>query len=448
MTLPLDTIRDCLEGTVPSAVATCAPDGTPNVTYVSQVYFVDSEHAALSHQFFNKTRENILRHPRAAAIVVHPVTGAQFRIELEYEHTEESGPLFERMKAKLAGIASHTGMAGVFRLLGSDVYRVLDISAVLAGPGPTIPPPRRNTVAALRTFTEALASAGDLETLLGRTLEGLESSLGIPNAMILVAETSARKLYTVASRGYPRSGVGSEIPFGCGVIGVAAEQKVPIRISHMAAEYAYSQAVRESALREGITPDLETAIPFPGLAESRSQVAVPIVAIGQLVGVLFAESPEDLRFGYDDEDALAAIAFQLGSAMKAIEGVGEGHGPVASGGRPAAVATGKGIRVRHYPEDDSIFIDDDYLIKGVAGAIFSSLLGAYSSSRRQEFSNKELRLDPSLRLPDVTDNLEARLILLERRLVERNAPMRIEKTGRGRFRLRVDGPFELVAVGA
>ena len=90
-----------------------------------------------------------------------------------------------------------------------------------------------------------------------------------------------------------------------------------------------------------------------------------------------------------------------------------------------------------------MFVDNEYLIKGVAGAIVWRLLRDYLDNGRTAFTNRELRHDSSLRLPDICDNLEARLILLQRRLAERCPFLAIEKTGRGRFRLMVGRSVEL-----
>lgn len=443
--ISVDAIRDCLEGAIPSTVATCAPDGTPNVSYVSQIHYVDSTHVALTFQFFNKTRENVLANPHAAVLAVNPLTAARYRLELEFLRTEIEGPLFESMKAKLAGIASHTGMVGVFRLRGADVYRVHGIEQLLGRVLPATTP-RRNLLASLRACSQVLTRGTDLAVMLEDLLGALAAHLDVTHAMVLMLDRPGRRLYTVASRGYPQSGVGSEVALGCGVIGVAAEQRTPIRITHMTAEYSYGRAMRESAERAGLGAQLETAIPLPGLADSRSQLAAPILGGGQLLGVLYVESPQDLRFSYDDEDALVALAAQLGNAIRALhegeEGTEGAHAPAPS----AAPAGGAPVTVRYYAADHSLFIGDDYLIKGVAGAILRKLIADYLRDGRTEFTNRELRLDPSIRLPDVSDNLEARLVLLHRRLAERSGAILLEKSGRGRFRLRVNRPVRLVEV--
>lgn len=443
MLLSLSALRECLDGAVPSAIATCAADGTPNVSIVSHVQYVDGMHVALSFQFFSKTRENVLANRRAAVLLIHPETAARYRLDLEYLRTETEGPLFEKMKARLAGIASHTGMGGVFRLRGSDVYRVARIEPV---PGRVLPsPPRPNLLASLRDCAERFTQSADLATLLDTALAMLDKVFGIRHSMVVMLDETGKRLYTVASRGYPESGIGSEIAVGCGVIGVAAAQRTPIRITHMSAEYSYGRAVRESAERDGLGALLETAIPFPGLADSRSQLAVPISVGGRLLGVLYVESQQDLRFGYDDEDALVAFAAPLGLAILYLQQSSETQDEAPASARARVSAGGLPVQIRHYAADDSIFIGDDYLIKGVAGAIFAKLLRDCTKEGRTEFTNRELRLDPSIRLPELGDNLEARLILLQRRLQERCSFMRLEKTGRGRFRLGVDRPYKLVS---
>lgn len=445
--LTVDSVRDCLEGAVPSVLATCSADGVPNVAYLSQVEYVDSRHIALSFQFFNKTRQNILANAAAELLIVHPLTAAMYRLRARYLRTESEGALFERMKAKLAGIASHTGMAGVFKLLGSDVYEVLSVESTGTR---TLgePPPGLNRLAALRRALARLSRASDLEALLDELLATLAEDFGIAHALVLMLDASRERLYTVASRGYGASGVGSEIGVGQGVIGVAARMRTPIRISHLTADRAYSQAIRAELHTSGETAAIEREIPWPGLAEPHSQLAVPIGHGEELLGMLFVESGEDLRFGYDDEDALLGIASHLAVAMRQFQAGAEAADEPA-GALPAvqkAQPAGEPLRVRYYDQDCSVFLGDDYLIKGVAGSVLWKLLRDHQQHGRTEFSNRELRRAPDIRLPDLGDNLEARLILLTRRLIERDACLRIEKTGRGRFRLRVQRPLLLEVV--
>jgi hypothetical protein len=93
----LEDLWACFEGIIPATIATCARDGTPNISYVSQVHFVDRTHVAISFQFFNKTHKNIAEHPFACVMVLDPRTLHAYRLYLRYERSEFAGPLFEAM---------------------------------------------------------------------------------------------------------------------------------------------------------------------------------------------------------------------------------------------------------------------------------------------------------------------------------------------------------------
>jgi hypothetical protein len=126
-TLP-DEIRAAMQGVIPSHVVTCAADGTPNASAISQVYYVDADHVALSHQFFNKTKRNIEENPQAAVWLIHPETFETWDLELVFDHSETSGPIFDVMNMQIEAIASMVGMKGIFKLRAADVFRVVSVT--------------------------------------------------------------------------------------------------------------------------------------------------------------------------------------------------------------------------------------------------------------------------------------------------------------------------------
>lgn len=450
----LRALQRCFEGGVPAVIATAAADGTPNVTYLSRVHYVDDERVALSNQFFSKTSRNLAENPRASLLLTDPVSFDQYRFTLAYERTERRGPVFDRLRSDVDALAVLSGMQDVFKLRAADIYRVVHLEPMptrARRPGAALDAPATDAsdeprLTALATLSARLSRCPNLDTLVAATVAGLAELFGYAHSLLLLLDEDGRRLYTIASRGYDAEGVGSEVPLGEGMIGMAAARCEPQRIGSVRWMGKYSQSVRRAYERSGdVAPGPD--IPVPGLLDVQSRVVVPAMALGQLVGVLVVESPEIVAFTAGDEAVLTAVAAQVAAAVEA-ERTAAGRPAADAPAVPASPAVvpnaGAGsTSVRFYPVDGSTFIDGDYLIKGVAGRILWSLLGQHQREGRVDFTNREVRLDPSLELPAFRDNFENRLILLKRRLDERGAPVRIEKTGRGRFRLLVEGAIEL-----
>jgi putative methionine-R-sulfoxide reductase with GAF domain len=432
----LDDISTCFEGIIPAAIATVAEDGTPNVTYLSVVQHVDADHVALSRQFFNKTERNTVVNPHAQVCVIEPETGRMFLLDLVYERTESEGPLFERMRTKLDAVAAHEGMTNVFKLRGTDVCRV-EACFMLPSASAEGPPRRDVKIQRVEEFSRELADVDDMEDVLSTTLRACSELLGYDHVFVMLVDETGERLYTVASAGFAASGAGSEVRMGEGLIGVAAARRQSVRVTHMGRELSYSHAARESA-GQGERGNLEQLIPLPHLHSIQSQLVTPMLAYHQLVGVLCLQSEAPGAFQSADECVAGILANQVAMAMVALR-----KDDVAE---PSPAVEARPVEVKHYQEDDSVFLDNEYLIKGVAGGILWRLLRNYEEQGRVEFSNREIRLDQTLELPDIKDNLEARLILLRKRLEERCEYLRIEKTARGRFRLEVTRPLSLVHV--
>jgi adenylate cyclase len=306
---------------------------------------------------------------------------------------------------------------------------------------------------ALRQLGDRLASTTGLEAVIDTSLESIDDLLGHGSSLLLVYQPELDRLVTLATRGYDSGGVGSEVVLGEGVIGMAAARQRSMRIGNLQRMLSYARTVQRSATGDSAG---SREIRLPGLADAGSQMAAPLIAGGVLLGVLAVESRTEVAYDEHDENVFSVAAHLVASALEREQlsntdalppdaGVAPPTTPRPTEPQPApsAPATPEPVVIRHYAVDGSTFLDDDYVIKGVAGRLLWKLISDYSTTGRTAFTNREVKLDPVLGLPPYRDNFESRLVLLKRRLEERNAPLRITSTGRGRFELLVTNAVAL-----
>lgn len=296
----------------------------------------------------------------------------------------------------------------------------------------------------LATLVERLGRCADLNELLTACLDALDDLFDFDHSMFLLLDETGSSLYTLASHGYEREGVGSEVALGAGIIGMVAAEGKPIRIGNLGRMVTYARAAQ---MARGEGSDKE--IPLPGLASVASQLAAPAVCMDHTVGVLAVESQQLGAFSDEDEKLLTVVAHSVASSIELDRVSGDSIAnstapPIADSLREItrSEATPASV-VKFFPADGSTFVDGEYLIRGVAGRILWRLLSEHQRSGRIEFTNREVRLDPELQMPSFRDNFESRLLLLQRRLDERQTPFTLGKAGRGRFRLRVQTRVQL-----
>jgi adenylate cyclase len=456
--MKLTTIARCFQGVIPSIVASSDATGMPNVTYVSQVYLIDDQHVALSCQFFNKTRRNLDENPNTTVEVYDPVTMQAYRLRLRFLRSEKSGSLFDTMAMRIHAIASHTGMEGVFRLVAADVFEVLRADRVegfltesetqqheeISVTG------LRTELRGLQLVSERINRADDLETLLAAALDALDVYFGFHHTIVLLNEEHAQRLVTIACRGYG-GGVGAEVAIGDGLIGTVARERRVLRLTGLDESLRYGRAVRRSVLSDSNSKPVRPEIPLPGLPDAQSALVIPLSVEDRLIGVLAAESRDSMAFGEWDEAYLGIIGNQIALGIDRVMDADEpAPSESTSQPRPAPIPSAPPQVTRprrtltYYRDDDAVFLDNEYLIRNVPGRILWKLLAQWKREGRTAFTNRELRLDRSLGLPEIKDNLESRLILLRHRLREKCPEVQINSTGRGKFALEIGAELELV----
>jgi hypothetical protein len=233
------------------------------------------------------------------------------------------------------------------------------------------------------------------------------------------------------------------VPLGYGPIGIAAQRRRVVCVPSVTRSRTMNAGIQDGIRRSGGEPS-PAEIELPGLERADSAAAVALLTHGELTGVLYLESERAGDFGPGSERLLRILGGHFAAALAVQQA---DRGEVAAPDPPPARAPGGApLAVTYYQADDSVFVDGAYVVKGVPGRILWKLLREHDADGRVSFSNRELRLDERLGLPAGADNLEARLLVLRKRLAAMDAGIGLERVARGRLELSLTGPLTLSEV--
>ena len=422
--------------------------------YLSRAHKVDDDRIALSNQFMSKTARNLAANPRADLLLCDPHTHDEYRLTLQYERTDRRGHVFDRLRADIDSLAALVGMQDVFRLRAADIFRVLAIEEV---PHKT-PAAEAGFHSVVRPSSDELTRArraGAADRPRARARRPRRDRVALARRSVRLRATrwcccSTNRAGTCTRSPAAASATRTSVPRCRSVMGRSASPPSAARSSRVdgiSQLRKYSRSIRREYEESGVQQARE--IPMPGLASTRrAGSSCPRSRSVNWSGCSSPRASGSPRSTSVDEHILGVAASLVANAVgnaredrPRCSSAARCAAPVRRAAQPAAPAGS--VVVRYFASDASTFFDGDYLIKGVAGRILWSLLSQYVATGRTEFTNRELRLDPTLELPGFKDNLESRLLLLKRRLDERDAPVRIEKTSRGRFRIQVNAQLQL-----
>lgn len=162
----------------------------------------------------------------------------------------------------------------------------------------------------LRIVSHELNKLSSLENKLNTILEILDTNFKLKHTMLLVPANNNTTLQVLASRGFDHSGIGVEIPFNFGVIGVVAKKKKKLRVARLSQYRRYAAVLQKE---EGLSPKDSG---LPSIPNAESQVVLPLIANDELVAVLSSESQNILFFQQSDEDFLMTLSEQIALSIQ------------------------------------------------------------------------------------------------------------------------------------
>ncbi len=93
----------------------------------------------------------------------------------------------------------------------------------------------------------------------------------------------------------------------------------------------------------------------------------------------------------------------------------------------------------YHGKDESISLNGEHLVKGISAKVLRQILSTHRAEGRAQFSYREFKREEEISLGQKNANFEVRFYRLSEKLREKTGVVNFVKTGRGTFRMDLDG---------
>jgi adenylate cyclase len=419
----LSQLRDCFQGIIPALFCTHDEASEPNISFLSQVEYLDENHLALSNQFFSKTKQNILKTKNGLLLILHPASLQTFEIRVRYLKSEVSGDVFEKLQLRLQIIAASEGMSHVFQLRSADIYEVTEIvcrNSITRKPV-NLPAPKDERLELSpselsKSFLESVSSKkSSTEECIALLLRSIRYGFGFPETKFYWVNENSAQSIEAEMMDADGEFLGAD---RLGIIRKVFQFGKPLIVSglQLQRKYANSISLQPSKAQSNIS----------------RRIALPILYHGKTQAVLLVEDEKSEAWDLDLVSSLKMMANTLGLVL-------------SRDSDSVPFLKKKSIRelkFRLHRSSETLFFEDAALFKSLPAKIFAYIIE--KAKEKSAISNQEIICALENDFPkEGKTNLEARLSLIKKRIQERAIPLKIVAIERGRFQLVLDEGFQI-----
>lgn len=281
-----------LMGAVPATLITSSKEGIPNITNISRIWYVDSNHVAIANHMLKKSVQNLQENPYAFIRTMDTTNFSTWELVLEYIGFRTDGEIFAEMKKQ-------------YEVLSMMLESVMPITVNCA---------ELFTVVSARICKEENSHLRLLTETYHPLLEQLEKKFGWDRSAVWITDNLANQLHLAIVHGLDEESAQKVLQR---VAQLSSHQEKPVFINNIRSQYQYAFTTFLNQLPEKEKFSVEN---YRNI--SQNYVAIPVKNKDKkIMAVIGSQSNDELFFSDFNEDLLHIASRILSQLIEKLHGL-------------------------------------------------------------------------------------------------------------------------------